>query len=95
MHEKNWYPCDPCQYKATEKGNLKKHIQSVHEKVKYFCDLCNKHVKSFHKRVKYSCDQCGKQFTQQGNLKTQIQSVHEKSSILVICVTNNLQNKEM
>ena len=52
------------------------------EKVKYFCDLCNKqftrqdqlktHIQSVHEGVMYSCDQCGKQFTGQGYIKKQV-----------------------
>ena len=40
MHEKVKHPCNQCDYKATEKGSLKKHIESVHEKVKYPCHQC-------------------------------------------------------
>ena len=28
------YPCDQCDYKATKKGTLLKHIRSMHEGVK-------------------------------------------------------------
>ena len=31
------YPCDQCTYEAKSKGNLKKHKQSIHEKIKYPC----------------------------------------------------------
>ena len=34
------YPCDQCEYKATKKGSLKSHIESVHEKVQYPCNQC-------------------------------------------------------
>ena len=34
------YICDHCCYKATLKGALKTHIESVHEKVWYSCDQC-------------------------------------------------------
>ena len=33
VHENIKYPCNHCEYKATEKGNLKTHIESVNEKV--------------------------------------------------------------
>ena len=35
------YPCDQCDYKATEKGSLKKHIDAVHGDVRYSCDQCD------------------------------------------------------
>ena len=48
--------------------DLKKHIDFVHEEVKYNCDHCDhktacqsnlsKHVKSVHTEVKYSCELC-------------------------------------
>ena len=34
------YPCDHCEYKATEKGDLKKHTMPVHKGIKYQCDHC-------------------------------------------------------
>ena len=34
------YPCDKCGKKFTELGSMKKHIQSVHERVMFPCDKC-------------------------------------------------------
>ena len=49
-------PFDQCDYQATKKGDLKRHIESIHEGVHYTCDQCEykatqkgdlrKHVKS-------------------------------------------------
>ena len=39
-HEGIKYQCDHCDYKATQKGSLKKHKMSVHEGIKYQCDQC-------------------------------------------------------
>ena len=59
-------------------------------------------------KIKYPCHKCGKQFTELGSMKKHIQSVHERvmfpcdktrclsmkiSSIILIIVENNLQNK--
>ena len=41
------FSCDQCDYKATRKGSLKTHIQSVHEKVRYSCNQCD-HQASTH-----------------------------------------------
>ena len=53
------FPCDQCDYKATQKGDLLKHIKSLHEGVKIPCGQCDykatekghllRHVKSKHK----------------------------------------------
>ena len=33
--------CRVCDYKAAQKSNLKKHIESVHERIKPFkCNIC-------------------------------------------------------
>ena len=55
------------------KGDIKTHIQSVHEKTKYSCDQCDHqatsknqlkiHIQSIHENIKYSCDQCYYKFT--------------------------------
>ena len=33
VHDTIKYDCNICEYKATERGHLKKHIESVHAKV--------------------------------------------------------------
>ena len=34
------YPCNQCEYKATQQGHLNTHIQSKHDGVKYPCNQC-------------------------------------------------------
>ena len=68
VHEGVKYPCNQCDYQATQQGNLLQHIQSKHEGVKYACNQCDKqftlqsslttHIQSKHKGVKYTCNQC-------------------------------------
>ena len=41
MHEEKKYLCDECDHVATQKGNLRRHKQSVHEGKKYKCDACD------------------------------------------------------
>ena len=55
------FPCNQCPSNFTQKGSLKKHIQSVHEGVKHQCNLCQykatlkgdlkKQIKFVHKSV--------------------------------------------
>ena len=57
---------DQFESKPTQKYDLKKHIMSVHENVKYPCDECafkaaekgylKRHKMSVHVKVKYHCD---------------------------------------
>ena len=72
------YDCNQCDYRATKKSSLTRHIKSVHEGVKYDCNKCDyratrldnltAHIKSIHKGIKYDCNQCDYRATQQGNL---------------------------
>ena len=78
--------CYPCDYKATNVGNLKTHIQSIHEGVCYSCDQCDykatekgslkKHVESIHEGVRYSCDYCEYKATRKEHLKRHLKSIH-------------------
>ena len=76
-----------CDYKATQKSNLKTHINSAHRDVCYFCDQCDykatwkvslkKHIDSVHKGVRYACDQCDYEATQNRTLIMHQESVHK------------------
>ena len=62
------FPCDQCDYKATNKGHLKSHVLSIHQGIRFPCDQCDfkatrkdilsKHIKSIHEGVKFPCNQC-------------------------------------
>ena len=92
--------CDQCEKQFTCQYSLTKHIESVHEKVKYTCNQCNKqftdigslrkHIQSVHLNFMYRCDQCHKQFTQKSSLRTHIQSLHD--GVNSTCVSNNLHS---
>ena len=87
QHEGIKYPCDQCDYQATEKNGLQKHNKSKHEGINYICDKCNyqatklgdlrRHIQSKHEGIKYPCNQCYYQATQQGTLQRHIQSKHK------------------
>ena len=67
--------------------DLKEHIKSVHENVRYNCDKCgksfsqkgtlNSHIQGVHENIRYNCEKCDKSFSQKGTLTKHIQSVHE------------------
>ena len=76
------YSCNQCDHQASTQGNLKIHIQSVHEKIWYSCNQCDyqaaqngdlkTHIQSVHEKIKYSCNQCDHQATGKRNLKKNI-----------------------
>ena len=88
MVKKN-HNCDSCGKVSTSAGDLKKHINSVHNVRKdHKCDSCRKafseagslkkHINSVHHHIKnHECDSCGKSFSEAGNLKKHIELVHE------------------
>ena len=51
------YKCSDCDYKASYKSGLQKHIESIHLGIKYPCTLCeyqdteNGHLRSHMKRI--------------------------------------------
>ena len=63
--EKN-FKCPMCTHMATEKGNLKQHIRSKHERIKEMCSICDKHFSSpqilrrhkqaVHEGICFNCD---------------------------------------
>ena len=60
--------CNECDFKSTQKSNLKLHKRSKHEGVTYPCDECDykatqpgnlkQHKESIHLGVKFSCNVC-------------------------------------
>ena len=62
---KEWDIPAHCEYVFTLAGNLKKHIKSKHEGVRYPCDQCDylatasynlkRHIVRRHEGVKYPC----------------------------------------
>ena len=41
MHKGVKFPCNQCDYQATNQSNLKVHVKSIHEGVKYACEYCS------------------------------------------------------
>ena len=86
-HEGIQYPCDQCEYAASELGNLHQHKQSKHEGIRYPCDQCEyaatqlsalkRHKQSKHKGIRYPRDQCEYDATGQGHLKQHKKAKHQ------------------
>ena len=88
IHDKIKYDCNRCDYKATRKENINRHIRYFHEGiVDHHCPICNKgfmmgievkyHIKRHHEGIKEKCDFCEKEFLSKQVLKNHIQVVHE------------------
>ena len=71
-HERKYrgvFQCDLCDLKASTKPSLRRHKATIHEGVKYKCDLCayqsnqskdelKLHKLSVHDGLRYDCDMC-------------------------------------
>ena len=86
LHKGIKYPCDQCDFKATQKSNLLTHIKSIHECVKYPCEQCEHkaaskhnlltHIISKHDQVRFPCDQCDYNATFKSSLLAHIKRKH-------------------
>ena len=85
-NQEHTFDCHQCENQFMHKKTLKRHIQSVHEGIKYACNQCEfhatqqigltKHIAAKHEGVKYPCNQCTYQATQKCHLTRHIQSIH-------------------
>merc|ERR1719319_352586 len=81
IHSKVTYNCELCDYKATQKGNLKRHVQSVHDVVKsvhkgaeHNCELCDYKATQKSDLKRHNCELCDYKATQKSDLKRHVQS---------------------
>ena len=86
------FRCKYCSKTLTQKGNLNKHIHTIHNGHKdYNCNACGKsfsqaslkkHIQSVHQGHKnHKCESCGKSFSEAGHLKRSIEAMKIKISI--------------
>ena len=62
------YPCNKCDYQATQQISLQRHIESIHEGIKYPCNQCDyqatekgslqRHVATMHSNKILKCELC-------------------------------------
>ena len=62
LNDENKYACEKCDYKTTIKRDLVRHVQGIHEGIKFPCTYCNnefnmlnnlrRHIKSKHTNTK-------------------------------------------
>ena len=85
----------PCSAEFQQRSDLRRHIASVHEKIKpHKCPTCGKqfkfkfnmvtHISTVHEGKKpYACSSCDASFAQKSNLNVHIASVHEGKKLYV------------
>ena len=86
-HEGIRYPCDQCEYSATQISNLKIHKKTKHGGIRYPCDQCDlvcaskqtlkRHKESKHEGIRYPCDQCEYSATRISYLMKHREAKHE------------------
>ena len=86
------FRCEVCYFKFKQKGDLKRHVKIIHEKVRSFickfCDLSfqtrgtlNRHVNSKHQEKKpFKCDVCDLAFSRSDHLKKHKKCKHFEKS---------------
>ena len=81
--------CKECPYETDRRGNMKKHVKSVHGKLPIRCKECDyettkksnmtKHELGVHQKLKhYKCSSCSYSTSLKGNLTMHVKRVHEK-----------------
>ena len=88
------FKCEHCHKVFGYGPHLKRHIQTVHEKMRPFkCQQCNKsftcksnlqyHIQIDHEKIikPFKCQQCVKSFSSKRYLQLHIQTVHEDSKL--------------
>ena len=77
-------------YETSWPGDLRTHVESKHEGIRYTCDQCDykatlkkdrkKHKESQHEGVRYPCDKCDYKATEKSKLR-----IHKESKHLGVC----------
>ena len=80
------FRCDQCDYTSKQNSNLKIHVATVHEKVRFYCDQCESsyaqkqglehHIRAFHEKIKVKCSECDFESTQKSHLQKHYRKKH-------------------
>ena len=80
------FVCPECGIVVVRKSSLKKHLQEIHQGIRYPCDQCphqaktkislKHHIESAHEGKRYYCDQCEYAAVSNGSLKKHIRETH-------------------
>ncbi|GBG29115.1 Zinc finger protein 1 [Hondaea fermentalgiana] len=98
--------CHLCNKSFRFPNELKRHIEGVHEGIKFPCELCekafstkcnlHKHINAAHNGRTYMCPVCKKSFTDPSNLRKHIKSIHERQRYACdICGKQFTQNSHL
>ena len=82
--------CEYCDTNFSQKGNLKRHINSIHEVVNFSCESCEftttrkdklrEHINSKHYQKKFKCLECSAEFSRNDNLAKHMKNHVDLSS---------------
>ena len=80
------FPCNKCDKNYKQEISLRRHIESVHEGVRYSCTQCEQqypqkkdlkaHMQTIHEGIRFECNHCGKNFQSKSAVNYHIQSKH-------------------
>ena len=80
------HPCKFCTFTFKTWGNLKRHIESIHEGITYPCKFCiykaktmdnlKVHIQSIHEGITYQCKLCKSKVSSKANLKRHTKRFH-------------------
>lgn len=88
------FQCQECSYRSCFRNDLKKHVDSVHRKLKQPCPECGKeivnvaeHVRLIHKRIsRFECKMCAYTAHKKQDLTKHVDAVHKKYLEAIECV---------
>jgi len=99
------HKCEQCDFYSTTKSNLKKHVQSQHDGIRYQCPHCDhttsqkirlkSHILSKHDNndhYEYHCEKCAYRTNDKPNLNRHIASQHD--GILYYCDQCDYKSKQ-
>jgi uncharacterized Zn-finger protein len=107
VHDGVRYPCLTCGKEFTQKGNMQKHVRTVHEKRQDFaCPLCGKkfgeaghmkrHREAVHDGVRHKCPvlYCGKTYAQRKECVSHLRQHTEQERKGLKPIRRSLQQQE-